>query len=91
MQVFSKLTVVPNLLISTNYYYEAFLLCRDVDENATVYVAFSLALNHPLLTRDKPLTLGLRAKGFTNVVLLDELFAQTDDTDSTNEPLQRTD
>ena len=74
IKVFAKLTVVPNLLVSNSFHYQAFVLCRDIDEDDTVYLAFSLALNHPLLTRDKPLADGLRAKGYTNVVLLDELF-----------------
>ena len=50
------------------------MLCRDIDPKDTDYVALSLELNHPLLTRDKPLADGLRAKGYTNLVLLDELF-----------------
>lgn len=82
--MFERITVVPNLLISTKYYYEAFMLCRDIDPKDTDYVALSLQLAIPLLTRDKPLATGLRAKGFTNVVLLDELFAEANDTDPTN-------
>ena len=74
LDIFDQLTVVPNLLISTQNYYQAFMLCRDIDPKDTDYVALSLELNHPLLTRDKPLADGLRAKGYTNLVLLDELF-----------------
>lgn len=51
------------------------MLCRNIDPKDTDYVALSLQLAIPLLTRDK---------GYTNIVLLDELFAQTDDIDSTN-------
>ena len=82
--LFERITVVPNLLISTQNYYRAFILCRDIDPKGTDCAAFSLALDHSLLTRDEPLAVGLRAKGFTNIVLRDELFAQTDDSDSTN-------
>ena len=84
LALFGKLIVVPNLLISFPNYRSAFELCKGIDSKDTDYVALSLELNHPLLTRDKPLALGLRAKGFTNVVLLDELFAQTNDIDPTN-------
>ena len=86
LALFRKITVVPNLLISFPNYRSAFELCKGIDEKDITYVALSLELNHPLLTRDKPLATGLRAKGFTNVIILDELFAQADDTDSTNQP-----
>lgn len=78
LTVFERITVVPNLLISTQNYYQAFRLCRDIDPKDTDYVALSLQLEITLLTRDKPLADGLRAKGFTNIILLDELFGQTD-------------
>lgn len=82
LALFRKITIVPNLLISLHNYRSAFELCKDIDDKDTANVALSLELNHSLPTRDKPLAVGLRAKGFTNVVLLDELFAQTDDTDT---------
>lgn len=84
LALFEKITVVPNLLISFPNYRSAFELCKGVDHKDMTYVALSLELNHPLLTRNKPLAIGLRAKGFTNIVLLDELFNQADETDSTN-------
>lgn len=31
LTVFERITVVPNLLISTQSYYQAFMLCRDID------------------------------------------------------------
>jgi len=49
------------------------------------YVALSIELVYPLLTRDKPLADGLRTNGFTNVITLDELFRQRNPT-STNDP-----
>ena len=86
LDLFSRITVVPNLLVTTQYYYQAFTLCRDIDPKDISYVALSLQLGAMLLTRDKPLAIGLRAKGFANVILLDELFATADETDSTNQP-----
>jgi predicted nucleic acid-binding protein len=77
LTVFERITVVPNLLISTQSYYQAFILCRDIDPKDTDYIALALQLEISLLTRDKPLADGLRAKGFSNIILLDELFSQT--------------
>ncbi|MFN8346450.1 MAG: PIN domain-containing protein [Spirosomataceae bacterium] len=74
LRLFEKLIIVPNFLISTQSYYQAFLLCKDIDEKDTVYVALSLEFGYPLLTRDEELTLGLRQKGFTNIILLKEFF-----------------
>lgn len=78
LNVFEKLTVVPNLLISNQSYLEAFILCRDIDPKDMEYIALSIELNVPLLTRDKPLADGLRANGFVNVILLDELMSQNE-------------
>lgn len=74
LHLFEKLIVVPNFLISTQNYYQAFLLCKDIDEKDTVYIALSLEFGYPLLTKDEELTLGLRQKGFTNIILLREFF-----------------
>jgi predicted nucleic acid-binding protein len=74
LYLFEKLIVVPNFLISNHHYYQAFMLCKDIDEKDTVYVALSLEFGYPLLTKDDRLALGLRQKGFTNIVLLKELF-----------------
>lgn len=82
LAVFEQLTVVPNMVISTQNYYQAFMLCRDIDPKDTPYVALALQLDIPLLTRDKPLADGLRAKNFANVIILSELFNQVNDSES---------
>lgn len=74
VRLLQQVIVIPNLLVTTQSYYRAFGLCRTVDPDDTPYVALSIEFDYPLLTRDKPLTTGLRANGFTNVVLLDELI-----------------
>ncbi|MBD2756410.1 PIN domain-containing protein [Spirosoma validum] len=86
LTVFERVTVVPNLLTSTQSYYQAFMLCRDIDPKDTDYVALSIQLDIPLLTRDKPLADGLRTKSFKNIITLEELFRQLDEPDSTNQP-----
>jgi predicted nucleic acid-binding protein len=50
------------------------MLCKDIDEKDTVYVALSLEFGYPLLTKDAEPALGLRQKGFINVVLLTEFL-----------------
>jgi predicted nucleic acid-binding protein len=76
IQLLNQITVIPNLLITTQSYYQAFSLCRDIDPKDLTYVALAIEFDYPLLTRDKPLATGLRANGFTNVVLLDELIGE---------------
>jgi predicted nucleic acid-binding protein len=76
LQLFEKLIVVPNFLISTHHFYQAFVLCKDIDEKDTVYVALSIEFGYPLLTKDEELAKGLRKKGFTNVLLLREFLEE---------------
>ena len=57
-------------LISTQTYLQAYNLCKEVDENDTVFIALSLTLDCPIWTRDETLKNGLKAKGFSN--FLDE-------------------
>jgi predicted nucleic acid-binding protein len=57
-------------LISTETYLKAYNLCKEVDENDTIFVALSLTLDCPIWTRDEVLKEGLKAKGFSN--FLDE-------------------
>ena len=53
-------------IIPTEIYLQAYQLCKDVDENDTVFIALSLLLNCPVWTRDINLKKGLREKGFIN-------------------------
>ncbi|MFN7117853.1 MAG: PIN domain-containing protein [Saprospiraceae bacterium] len=74
LSLFDALVVVPNLLISTRQYLQAFQLCKDIDEKDTAYVALTLELEVALLSKDEELIEGLRAKGFTKVISLQEFF-----------------
>ena len=78
LELFKRITVLPNYIISLRNHLVAFELCKDIDRKDMVYLALALEFDYTLLTRDKPLADGLRAKGFTNIILLDELFDQTD-------------
>lgn len=72
--VFERLTIVPNLIISTQSYFQAFNYCKDIDEKDTPYLALAIEFNIELITNDIELINGLRAKGFKNVVSLTEFF-----------------
>lgn len=51
-------------LISTESYFEAYHLCKDVDLKDIAFVALAIELKAPLWTRDTVLKEALRAKGF---------------------------
>ncbi|GAA4447093.1 hypothetical protein GCM10023189_03020 [Nibrella saemangeumensis] len=78
LALFTHITVVPTLLISSQSFYQAFMLCKGVDPNDTPYVALALELQLPLLTKDKQLSNGLQTNGFTNVITLEELLSLND-------------
>jgi predicted nucleic acid-binding protein len=75
LALFERLVVVPNILVTTQSYLEGFYLCKDIDEDDTPYLAFSLELGMPLLSKDAILVNGLRNKGYENVFLLDEFMS----------------
>lgn len=75
LSLFERLVVVPNILVTTQSYLEGFYLCKDIDEDDTPYLAFSLELGMPLLSKDAILVNGLRNKGYENVFLLDEFMS----------------
>ena len=72
--IFDRITVVPNLLISTKSFFDAFHLCKDIDEKDTPYLALAIEFNIKLLTNDLELMNGLKRKGFNDVLSLTELF-----------------
>lgn len=76
LSLFGYLTVVPNLLISTRSYLQAFQLCKDIDEDDTSYIAFAQELELTLLSKDDILIDGLRKKGYTNVISLHEFLRE---------------
>ena len=73
-KLFHQITVVPAFYIIDEHKIKAWNLCRDIDEKDTAYVALSIDMKYPLVTRDQKLFSGLKAKGFNHVVLLDEII-----------------
>jgi predicted nucleic acid-binding protein len=53
-------------LISTESFFKAYHLCKDIDLKDIAYVALSIELNAPLWTRDNKLKQALIQKGFTH-------------------------
>ena len=72
--LFSRLTIVPRFLLSHETIKKAYLLCKEIDEKDTMYVALSLELNVPLITRDKKLYNHLKESGFPKILLFDEFI-----------------
>ena len=73
-ELFSEIIVFPKIAISNESFEKAYELCIDVDPKDTPYIALSIELDIPLWTNDKKLVEGLRKKGFTKVVMADEIF-----------------
>jgi predicted nucleic acid-binding protein len=72
LAVFSKIKVVPSLLLSANARQQAYDLCVDIDLKDAPYIALAIELNIPLVTNDKVLLEGLQKKKFKNIILFDE-------------------
>ena len=72
--LFSQITVIPKLAISSESFTQAYELCRYIDEKDTPFLALSIELVVPLWTNDKVLVNGLREKGYSNIISSDEMF-----------------
>ncbi len=64
--VLQHIHFVGNDFISTNQYWQAYRLCKDVDEEDTPFVALTLALKAKYWTRDDTLKVHLRSQGFND-------------------------
>lgn len=67
--LFSHLKVFPNLVITLKSKQYAFNLIKDIDLKDITYLALSIELEIPLITKDELLFKGLRKKGYKNVIL----------------------
>ena len=73
-RLFNQITVIPELYITDKNKQKAIDLCQDIDIKDTAYIALSLEMNLPVVTRDKKLYNGLKQKDFKNIITLDELL-----------------
>jgi len=73
--LFSRITVVPDYVITDQSYSVAEALVADIDPKDVAYVALNEELKTILLTRDKELYDGLQAKGYTKIKLFSDFIA----------------
>lgn len=76
LEIFQSLKIVPKIAIRPSTWQKAYELCKTIDEKDTPFLALSLELGLPLITRDKKLYKGLLSKGFSNVFLFEEFIEQ---------------
>lgn len=75
-RLFQQVTIIPALYITDKNKHIAIELCQDIDIKDTAYVALSIEMNYPIITRDAKLYNGLKNKKFENILLLDEFIKQ---------------
>lgn len=73
--IFSRLIFIPDYYISRDSRIKAYNLCHDIDFKDIYYLALSIELEKVLITRDKPLYKGLKAKSYNDVILFNEFIA----------------
>ncbi len=76
VSVFEQVTVVPKIALTNSAIEKAAALAEGVDAKDSSYLALALQLDLVLLTRDKPLYHGVRAKGFRKIMLFDDFLRQ---------------
>ncbi len=72
--IFSRLTVLPSLVISNKNRQYAYDLCKNVDLKDMSYVALSIELGITLITRDKPLYKTIRKNKYKDIILFDSFI-----------------
>ena len=66
LKILGKINFISEDNISTGNFIAAYRLCKDVDENDTIFIALSLELGYDIWTRDEKLKSGLIKRGFDN-------------------------
>ncbi len=74
--VFSSISVIPNIALSTDSIKNANKICEKVDIEDVSFVALANDMNKPLLTRDEKLYTGLRKQGYRNIMMFDDFLRQ---------------
>lgn len=68
LRILSGVLVVPNFLVTTQSYLQAYNWCKDIDLDDIPYVALSIEFDTCFLTRDMILYEGLKQKGYQNIM-----------------------
>ena len=74
--LFEEVVVIPKFAISIENWQNAYMICKNVDEKDSPFVALSLELGIPLWTNDKALCEGIKNKGFDNFVTTEDLLKE---------------
>ncbi len=72
--LFMQLRCIPRCCIAPENFNKASNWLVDIDPKDTDYLALSLQLDIPLLTRDRPLWQGVRKKGYQQIILFNEFL-----------------
>jgi len=75
LSLFSKITFVPKFVMSKEIIQEAYNICEDIDPKDTLYIALSMFLKYPLITRDKKLMNKLKEKGFNSIIYFEDFIS----------------
>lgn len=86
-EIFNYLKIIPKIAIRPETWKKAYNLCKAVDEKDTAFLALSLELNLPFITRDKKLYRGLLNQGIKDVILFGELIDILHLADQENHPV----
>lgn len=74
LNLFQRLTVLPNYYLTEESLLTAERLIDTVDPKDISYLALAIQTNSILLTRDRPIYLAARQKGFRRIMLFDDFL-----------------
>ncbi len=72
--LFSEITILPNYIFDKEILKRAIYLTGNVDIKDVTFVALSMQLNIPLITRDEKLIKGMKKKKYNNIILLKDFL-----------------
>jgi len=72
--ILSRLNIISNSSIPTEFYQSAFLVCKDIDLDDITFVAASKFLNANLWTGDLKLIKGLNAKDYKSIMTTKDMY-----------------
>ncbi|MFD2570896.1 PIN domain-containing protein [Spirosoma soli] len=72
--LFRRLTILPNYFLTTASLTEAGSLIGEAAPNDISYLALALQTDSVLLTRDRPIYVAARQKGFRKIVMFDDFL-----------------
>lgn len=76
VDIFRRITVLPNYFLTDKSLKEAERLIADVDPKDISYVALAIQTGSILLTRDRPVYVAARQKRFRRILLFDDFLRQ---------------